>query len=59
MGKVASAGPNPDQRAAKSEARTAALIRQHLADDDRPPRPQEHGMRVWDLFQPLHNYFRW
>ena len=43
MGKVPSRGPKPEQRAAESEARTAALIRQHLADDDRPPRPQAHG----------------
>jgi hypothetical protein len=51
-------GPKPERRATKSEATTAARIREHLADDDRP-RPEEHGMPVWDLFQPLHNYFRW
>ena len=51
-------GPKSKQRAAEPEATTAARIRQHLADDDRP-RVEEPGMRVWDLFQPLHNYFRW
>jgi len=58
MGKVPTGGPKPDQRAAKPEATAAALIRHHLEDDDRP-RAQERGMRLWDLFLPLHNYFRW
>jgi hypothetical protein len=57
MGKVPAGRPKSDQRAAKPEATTAALIRQHLADDDRP-RIEHRGTRVWDLFLPLYNYFR-